>query len=130
MANVEAEGDLGQDILSDIMEMTAKDELPDSLYKSMMHQLIHSEMWKEADTLEAKWLELQRSDSALMMQCPHCQKKIDFGFTCCTWCMHSLGAFAHHDKAGGDSSLAQDVAGVRATSGNKHDDARFAAQIQ
>ena len=89
----------------------------------MVFQFIQSEMRKEADALEAKLLELQRPDSALMMQCPHCQKKIDLGFTFGIWCMYSLGACAHHDKAGGDSSLAQDVAGVRATSGNKPTDA-------
>ncbi len=69
------EGDLGQDILSEIIEMTMIEQLPDDLYKSMMRDLVKNQMWREADALEAKWMELQHSDSVQMMQCPNCQKK-------------------------------------------------------
>ena len=85
----------------------------------MVHELVHCEMWKEADALDAKWLELKQCPFAKLMQCPHCQKKIDFGFTFCTWCMRTLGAYAHSGKVGGDSSLDQGVTYIRFETRNK-----------
>ena len=105
------------------MEMTMIEQLPDDLCKSMMRDLVKNQMFREADALEAKWMELQHSDSVQMMQCPNgLKKKIDFGYAICGWCHRALGAYAHINKVGGDSSLAQDLATVPMMTGNRPHD--------
>ena len=87
-----------------------------------MRDLVKNQMFREADALEAKWMELQHSDSVQMMKCPNCEKKIDFGYTICGWCHRALGAHAQKTKVGGDSGLAQDVATVPMMTGNRPHD--------
>ena len=81
MVQEKDEGDLGQDILSQIMEMTMVEQLPTDLCKTMMRDLVKNQMFQEADALEAKWMELQHADSVQMMKCQNCDKKIDYGYT-------------------------------------------------
>ena len=103
LVDVAAEGDLQPqpDILSDIMAMP---ELAAQIFKTMTRDLIKNQMWKEADALEARYLEYKHCTPEQIMTCQFCQKKIEKEFAFCTWCMESLGAYTWSGNVRGDSS--------------------------
>ncbi len=57
------ESEVAPDVLSQIMEISAIDQLTDDLFKTMMRELVNKQMFREADMLEAKFMELQHADA-------------------------------------------------------------------